>query len=140
MYSVVTLMHSGSALIWCGSSIPCCRGRTTTLLPLALNQVVKSNPPTGTSHPGMDSVAVSVLVIKSLAALRTPLVDPGSCQQLLGLAFSRDGPQVKLSCLTQIMGSRSGVHHGEGACLMTWNGLAGCSVARSEVVMETLWA
>ncbi|KFM27333.1 Formin-like protein 1 [Auxenochlorella protothecoides] len=59
----------------------------------------------------MDSVAVSVLVIKSLAALRTPLVDPGSCQQLLGLAFSRDGPQVKLSCLTQIMGSRSGVHH-----------------------------
>lgn len=68
---------------------------------------------TGAAAPlGVSSLAVSVLVIKSLAALQAPVVPPAVSQQLLGVALSKDSQAVKLTCITQILGTFQGPKHG----------------------------
>ncbi|KAK2080723.1 hypothetical protein QBZ16_000577 [Prototheca wickerhamii] len=57
----------------------------------------------GASRPGINSVAVSVLVIKSLTALKAPLLSAHQCQQLLELAFSKHHQNVRLTCMSQIL-------------------------------------
>lgn len=70
-------------------------------------------------------MAVSVLVIKSLTALKAPLLSAHQCQQLLELAFSKHHQNVRLTCMSQILcadgrpqyGAWSDPHCHGGGCI-----------------------